>query len=461
VRTLLNQARQEERPPPRVLVTTYTNALCRFSYQLLARLLSPADLSQVTIQTADKLAYTIARRHGQLLCRIADEKLLRDIMADVRQRAAIGEGRKVPMPPDRLRDAYLLDEFAWVIEGRGVTNLKDYLGADRAGRGIRLTGKDREAVWNLYKAYRKRLEKENVVSWGQVRGRAWNLVRQGKHTVRYDSVLIDEAQDLTPMALGLLVQLCASPEGVCLTADANQSVYARGFTWKDVNERLNFQGRTVLLKRNYRTTREIVAAASSLLSAGGGEDTEALAVNCVLAGPRPILQPYGDIEEMASLTAAYLRSCSLRGRLALSAAAVLTPTHQMGKAVAEALTRLGLPARYMPGNELDLDAAAVKVMTLHSAKGLEFPTVVVTGLTEGVLPRCPPRATPEERQEEELQARRLAFVGMTRAMHNLLVLYSASRPSSLLKNLDESNWDQAPPASPQVEAARHPMVAGP
>ena len=286
-------------------------------------------------------------------------------------------------------------------------------------------------------------------------------MRQGTHVVHYDAVLVDEAQDLTPMALGLLVQLCASPEGVCLTADANQSVYARGFTWKDVNERLNFQGRTVLLKRNYRTTREIVAAASSLLTVAGGEDAEALAVNCVLSGRRPILQPYRDIEEMASLTAAYLRSCSLRGRLALPAAAVLTPTHQMGKAVAEALTRLGVPARYMPSNELDLDANAVKVMTLHSAKGLEFPSVVVTGLAEGVLPRFPPHATPEERLEEEQQARRLVFVGMTRAMHNLLVLYSAERPSSLLTNLDESNWERMSPGPTPVGEVAAPVVASP
>ena len=136
VRTLLTQARQEGRPPPRVLLTTYTNALCRFSYQLLARLLLRADLRQVTIQTADKLAYAIAKRHGQLLCRIADGKLLREIVTDVRKWAAVGEGRKVPMPPDRLRDAYLLDEFAWVIEGRGVTNINAYLAADRTGRGI-------------------------------------------------------------------------------------------------------------------------------------------------------------------------------------------------------------------------------------------------------------------------------------------------------------------------------------
>ena len=50
-----------------------------------------------------------------------------------------------------------------------------------------------------------------------------------------------------------------------------------------------------------------------------------------------------------------------------------------------ALNAAVAPARYMPGSELDLEAPVVKVMTQHSAKGLEFPTVVVAGLEDGVL----------------------------------------------------------------------------
>jgi superfamily I DNA/RNA helicase/mRNA-degrading endonuclease RelE of RelBE toxin-antitoxin system len=442
IRSLFNQAREEGRPLPSVLLTTYTNSLCTSSRQLLTHLLGCADMRHVTVETADKRARRIASQHGKLSGKIGTESELLTVLMEARkQYATQGAPAGLSVPP-RIRDRYLLDEFAWVIEGRGITGQKSYLAADRAGRGVRLTAKEREAVWGLYKAYRKQLEAAHLLSWGQVRGRAWTLVKDKEETKKFDAVLVDETQDLTPLTLGLLVELCRSPEGVCLTADANQTLYSRGFTWQHVHQELKFVGRTVLLKRNYRTTREITAAVAAFLTTGGTEDAESLAQNCTLQGPRPLLQPYRDQRERATLIAAYLRSCAVRQRLQPHTAAVLTRTHREGQLLAEALSALGVEARYMPGNQLDLDANVVKVITLHSAKGLEFPTVVVTGLAAGAIPRYQRVAEPAEQKEEEEQARRLVFVGMTRAMHNLLVLFPERSPSPFVAQLHESYWDR-------------------
>ncbi|MBV8725610.1 MAG: DUF3553 domain-containing protein [Candidatus Eremiobacteraeota bacterium] len=72
---------------------------------------------------------------------------------------------------------------------------------------------------------------------------------------------------------------------------------------------------------------------------------------------------------------------------------------------------------------LDDDASYVTLMTLHSAKGLEFPSVFLTGLEEGVFPHS--RTLTEEAELEE--ERRLAYVGITRAIDRIFLTYAARR----------------------------------
>jgi DNA helicase-2/ATP-dependent DNA helicase PcrA len=74
-------------------------------------------------------------------------------------------------------------------------------------------------------------------------------------------------------------------------------------------------------------------------------------------------------------------------------------------------------------DQLDGGAGAISMMTLHVAKGLEYPAVVIAGLEETVFPHS--RALADEAELEE--ERRLCYVGITRAMRHLVLTHAWSR----------------------------------
>lgn len=96
-------------------------------------------------------------------------------------------------------------------------------------------------------------------------------------------------------------------------------------------------------------------------------------------------------------------------------------------------------------DNLDEGQSAVTLMTLHSAKGLEFPVVFLCGMEDGIFPHLRMNSDEEANIEEE---RRLCYVGMTRARERLILVYAQLRtlfgftrsclPSRFLQELPES-----------------------
>ncbi len=86
---------------------------------------------------------------------------------------------------------------------------------------------------------------------------------------------------------------------------------------------------------------------------------------------------------------------------------------------------------------------AVQLMTLHSAKGLEFPTVFLSGMEEGLFPHRMSTEEPGRLAEE----RRLCYVGMTRAMRQLYLTYAETRRlhGSETRNRNSRFVDELPP----------------
>lgn len=429
---------------PRLLFTTYTNALVAFSKQLLAELLGDrAEL--VDVRTADSIATALVReRDGEP--KIAPERKLRDIMKNTLPEAVASlDGNALQRQAkaqalERLGADYLVEEIGSVIEARGLESLEAYAATPRNGRTVPLNQTQRAAVWHLRNHFYQALGLEGLTTFQRVRSRALNILLQGDGADAYDAVIIDEAQDLDPNALRLLVQLCRAPNRLFVTADANQSIYGSGFRWTDVHEDLKFKGRTGVLRVNYRTVREIDLAARSYLS-DGEMDSEAVEHSYAHSGVQPTVRAVKAAVDQAELLAQFCREAMRQFHFNVGACAVLVPGETQGKEIAAQLTHLGLPAEFMTGRTLDLGKKVAKVITLKSAKGLEFPIVALAGFLGAAYPVVP-AGTPEEAKDEiYARERRTLFVGLTRAMVALLVVTPADKPSRLLRGFDPRLWN--------------------
>ena len=126
-------------------------------------------------------------------------------------------------------------------------------------------------------------------------------------------------------------------------------------------------------------------------------------------------------------------------------------------------------------DQLDETTDAVTLITLHQAKGLEFPAVFIVGLEEGILPHRKAFDDPEQMEEE----RRLCYVGITRAKKHLYLLRSyrrslfggstANPPSRFLPDISRhlisprGLWDESPTPIPGPDVTHnyhpsHPSV---
>jgi DNA helicase-2/ATP-dependent DNA helicase PcrA len=108
----------------------------------------------------------------------------------------------------------------------------------------------------------------------------------------------------------------------------------------------------------------------------------------------------------------------------------------------------------------DADGGVVTLMTLHTAKGLEFPVVFLTGMEDGVFPHMRSLGDPKELEEE----RRLAYVGITRARQRLYLTRSMMRsawgspafnpPSRFLDEIPDEvmQWEREEPENTPISS---------
>ena len=242
---------------------------------------------------------------------------------------------------------------------------------------------------------------------------------------QYQAVLIDEGHDFAPEWLRLVVQMVdPTTNSLLVLYDDAQSIYERtqkkNFSFKSVG--IQAQGRTTILKINYRNTRQILQTASlvaaDLLTAEDKDDDGVpllKPVSCGRDGEAPIIIRLPTLREEAQQVAELLSAAHREGHAWADMAILCRHWNEMDQC-AEVLARRGLPhqVRKQTG-QFDPGQDRIKVMTLHASKGLEFPLVALVGV--GHMPA---------KGEDEREEARLFYVGATRATQRLVIGVSGS-----------------------------------
>ncbi len=234
------------------------------------------------------------------------------------------------------------------------------------------------------------------------------------------AVLIDEGHDFAPEWFKLIVQMVdPATNSLLVLYDDAQSIYERTknrqFSFRSVG--IQAQGRTTILKINYRNTRQILETASliaaDLLTAEDKDDDGVpllKPVSCGRDGDAPLVIRLPTLREEAQQVAELLASAHNEGH-AWGDMAILCRHWSEMDICANALRQRRLPHQVRKGaGTFNPAADCIKVMTMHVSKGLEFPVVALVGV--GHMPA----AGADERDEA-----RLFYVGATRATQRLIV----------------------------------------
>lgn len=237
---------------------------------------------------------------------------------------------------------------------------------------------------------------------------------------QYKAVMIDEGHDFAPEWLKLITQMVdPATNSLLLLFDDAQSIYDRSrtkqFSFKSVG--VQAQGRTTILKINYRNTKQILQTANlvaaDLLTADDRDDDGIpllKPISCGRDGEAPLIIRLPTLRDEAFAIADHLANAHKEG-FAWGDMAVLCADTKTRNLCAQALAQRKLPVenRIGPG-DFDPTSNKIKVMTMKVSKGLEFPVVALPGV--GNMPA---------KSEDEQQAARVLYVAATRATHKLVI----------------------------------------
>jgi len=340
---------------------------------------------------------------------------------------------------------FLLDEIKWIWSCNYLDEA-EYQVADRTGRSSKVEGNGlsrlkknsdiRKAIFELKTLYSQELKELEMVTFPELNSFALKAIRENP-LGKYKHIIIDEAQDLSRVQLLFLKELKSKKEdsSILFLSDTAQSIYSQ--SWLGPGRPFNtleieIKGKSKKLNKNFRTTTEISKCAFSLIENSPEIYHNKEFVKPTLVdrhGDKPIYRHFNTIENEVSYYLNLLET-NLKDTPRKDIAFICRDKITM-RELRDQLKKKKVPLEIIDKNSDDFSEDSIKLLNMHSAKGLEFKVVFLPCLNSSVIPYL---NSPIHKEEEKLQERKLLYVAMTRATETLY-LSSSGEPSEFIKDI--------------------------
>ena len=411
-------------PAEQCLAITFTRRAAAEMRERLAHLLP--DEQEVAVHTFHSLGLSILREHTAA--------------------AGLPSDFRIASEEERLA---LLAETLAVSERKAETLLRAISRAKRTQRPASREISEAMAAYGRMLAACNWIDFDDLIRMA-IKALAADPAVAAAYRERFRWISVDEFQDVDEAQYRLLRLLAPEGANLCVIGDPDQAIY--GFRGADASCFDRFRAdypdaKIVRLTHNYRSSGTIVAAASQVIAAGEERPLAAIVRDmhekiAIHAAPTERAEAEFVVQTIEQMIGGHSFFSIDSGRASGAAGysfadfAVLYRTDAQSEPLTEALDRAGIPYKKntraavveesdAPAGEEEFDPRAERValLTLHAAKGLEFPVVFVVGLEDGILPLY--WGEPDEAALAE--ERRLFYVGMTRAKDRLVLSRALSR----------------------------------
>lgn len=226
---------------------------------------------------------------------------------------------------------------------------------DRKNSGDESSIDKNDLFYDYFLEYESELHKSNAVDFGGLITGVIQLFEKfpevlARYQMRFLYVLVDEYQDTNRAQFELITMLVAKSRNLCVVGDEDQSIYS----WRgaDIRNILNFEDTysdaiILRLEQNYRSSKNIIEAASAVIS----RNTQRKGKNLWTENPQGesilIVECHSDKDEAQFVTDEIVKLCSLN--IPLSEMAIFYRTNSQSRLIEEGLRRANLPYRVVGG----------------------------------------------------------------------------------------------------------------